>query len=200
MRTGVAHHLGWAVLVTATPEHRVVDRRRIELVDGGLPAAPVHHEGGAHALHRTGPVLDDAALAELVGRVRRSAIDHARRELSQLAADVDRPIVSISLRGWPDDFPTDIATLRVPPHESRADSVMYRAVLAEIARELGWGVDLFDAATVERDASAILGDRAHEVLHGPRAELGPPWTKDHRIALAATVCAEISGAGSGRGT
>jgi hypothetical protein len=30
------------------------------------------------------------------------------------------------------------------------------------------------------------------VLHGPRARLGPPWTKDHRTALAATVVASAS--------
>ena len=33
----------------------------------------------------------------------------------------------------------------------------------------------------------MLGERAHEVLHGPRATLGPPWSKDHRMALAATI-------------
>jgi len=27
------------------------------------------------------------------------------------------------------------------------------------------------------------------VLHRPRATLGPPWTRDHRIALAATIVA-----------
>jgi hypothetical protein len=27
------------------------------------------------------------------------------------------------------------------------------------------------------------------VLYGPRERLGPPWAKDHRIALAATVLA-----------
>ena len=35
----------------------------------------------------------------------------------------------------------------------------------------------------------ILGDRADEVLFGPRATLGPPWAKDHRMALAATIVA-----------
>ena len=28
------------------------------------------------------------------------------------------------------------------------------------------------------------------VVRGPRAVLGPPWTKDHRTALAATVVSE----------
>ena len=38
-------------------------------------------------------------------------------------------------------------------------------------------------------ATARLGDRAKDVLHGPRARLGPPWAADHRMALAATVMA-----------
>jgi len=41
---GIAHHLGWAVAVTASAGHEVVDRRRIELIEPGLPAAPVEHE------------------------------------------------------------------------------------------------------------------------------------------------------------
>jgi hypothetical protein len=50
-------------------------------------------------------------------------------------------------------------------------------------------VHLFDAKAVEAQAARILGERAHEVLHGPRAALGPPWTRDHRIALASTIVA-----------
>ena len=74
MRIGIAHHLGWAVAVTAAADHSVVDRRRIELVGPDLPAAPIHHEGGAHDLHRSDPPLDDDELAELADRVRTSAV------------------------------------------------------------------------------------------------------------------------------
>ncbi len=66
---------------------------------------------------------------------------------------------------------------------------MYRNVLAELAHARGWMVHLYNARDVEGQAVSVLGDRANEVLHGPRAALGPPWTKDHRIALAATVMA-----------
>jgi hypothetical protein len=38
-------------------------------------------------------------------------------------------------------------------------------------------------------AVGMLAERADEVLQGPRATMGPPWTKDHRIALAATIVA-----------
>jgi hypothetical protein len=47
--------------------------------------------------------------------------------------------------------------------------------------------DGVDAKQVETQAVGILADRADEVLQGPRATLGPPWTKDHWIALAATI-------------
>ena len=95
----------------------------------------------------------------------------------------------MSLRAWPLDFPDDIAVVRRAPYEARADSVMYREVLAELARARGWDVHLYDAKDVERQAASVLGARADEVLRGPRATLGPPWGKDHRMALAATILA-----------
>jgi hypothetical protein len=94
-----------------------------------------------------------------------------------------------SLRAWPLDFPDDIMVQRQPPYESRADSVMYCQVLSECAHVRGWEVHLFDARDVEAQGARILGERAADVLHRPRATLGPPWTKDHRIALASTVVA-----------
>jgi hypothetical protein len=188
MRVGIAHHLGWAVAVTASDDHEVVDRRRIELIEPGLPVAPVHHEGGAHPLHSTGEPPDDQALAALVAQVRASAARATSAALDELAAGLGAPVSSLSLRAWPADFPADIAIQRRVPHESRADSVMYRQVLAELAAERGWSVHLY-GGDVEADAVRLLGARADDVLRSPRARLGPPWTKDHRTALAATVLA-----------
>jgi hypothetical protein len=180
VRVGIAHHLGWAVAVTASADHEVVDRRRIELIEPGMATAPIHHEGKP---------LDDAATAALVVRVRASAVRATSASLDELTAAVPEPIVSMSLRAWPLDFPDDIAVQRRAPYEARADSVMYRQVLAEQARGRGWDVRFFDAKDIERQAAIILGDRADEVLYGPRATLGPPWAKDHRMALAATILA-----------
>jgi hypothetical protein len=66
---------------------------------------------------------------------------------------------------------------------------MYRQVLAELARARGWIVHLYDAKNVEARAVTMLAERADEILLGPRATIGPPWTKDHRMALAATIVA-----------
>lgn len=180
MRIGIAHHLGWAVAVTAATDHRVVDRRRIELIEPGLPVAPVEHDGQP---------LDDAGLARLVATVRASAARAAGAALAEIAAAVPAPITGICLRAWPLDFPEDVAVLRRPPYNARADSVMYLQVLDDAARARGWTVHTYDPRQVEWQAAALLGDRAVEVLQGPRAAWGPPWTKDHRTALAATVVA-----------
>jgi hypothetical protein len=187
MRLGIAHHLGWAVAVAASADHKVVDRRRIELIEPGLPAAPIHHEGGPHLLHRTGERFEDDALAELVADVRASVVRAATAALDELATALPEPIVSMSLRAWPADFPEDIAVQRRAPYESHADSIMYRQVLSELADARGWEVHLYDAKNVEDEAIRILGEQADEVLHGARETLGPPWSKDHRMALAATV-------------
>ncbi len=191
MRLGIAHHLGWAVAVTASCDHEVVDRRRIELIEPGLPPAPVHHEGGPHRMHRRADPLDDDALAVLVAEVRASAVHATGTALDELAGVLPEPIVSMSLRAWPADFPTEIAPQRRVPHESRADSVMYRQVLADLGRARGWSIHFYEARDVEAEAVRVLGDRAEQVLHGPRAALGPPWSKDHRIALAATVVSSV---------
>lgn len=46
MRLGIGHHFGWAVAINASTDHPVVDRRRSELIERGVPAAPIHHDGG----------------------------------------------------------------------------------------------------------------------------------------------------------
>jgi hypothetical protein len=140
-------------------------------------------------MHRMGEPLDDDALTALVADVRASVTRATAASLDDLAAALPDPIVSMSLRAWPADFPSDVAVQRRVPFESRADSVMYLQVLAQLARERGWDVHLFEAKDVEAAAARVLGARADEVLHGPRTTLGPPWSKDHRMALAATVLA-----------
>jgi hypothetical protein len=95
----------------------------------------------------------------------------------------------MSLRAWPPDFPADIAVQRRTPYEARADAIMYRQILAELAQARGWDVHLYAARDVEAQAASVLAERADDVLRGPRARLGPPWTRDHRLALAATILA-----------
>ena len=185
LRLGIADHFGWAVAVTASSDHEVVDRRRIELVEPGLTQAPIHYEGKG---------LDPAAAAALVAEVRASSARATAAAFDELAAALPGPVASISLRTWPPDFPTDIETQLRTPYEARADAIMYRQVLAEVAQARGWDVHLYDARHVLGQAAGVLGDRTDDVLHSPRARLGPPWAKDHRVALAAAI---VAGQGPG---
>jgi len=178
MRVGIADHFGWAIAVTASAEHDVVDRRRIELVEPGVASAPIHHEGKG---------FDDAGVAALVAEVRGSIRRAAGASLDELAAALNAPITSIALRTWSPDFPSDIAMQRRVPYEARADAIMYRQELAGLAKPRGWDVHLYSAKDVVAQAISVLADRADDVLEGPRARLGPPWTKDHRVALAAAI-------------
>jgi hypothetical protein len=183
VRLGIADHLGWAIAVTASADHDVVDRRRIELVEPGLSPAPIHYESRR---------LDVAATTALVAQVRASALRATSAALDEIAAALPAPVVSISLRALPLEFPDDIAVQRRPPYEARADAVMYRQVLCELARARDWNVHLYDARDVVDQAVGVLAERADEVLRRPRAAMGPPWAKDHRVALAATVIAAAS--------
>jgi hypothetical protein len=180
MRVGIADHLGWAIAVTTSADYEVVDRRRIALVEPGMSSAPIHYESRR---------LDVAATAALVAKVRASVVRATSAALDEIATALPAPVLAISLRTWPPDFPDDIAVQRRAPYEARADAIMYRQELAELAHARDWEVHLYDAKAVVGQAVSMLGERADEVLQGPRATMGPPWTKDHRIALAATIVA-----------
>jgi hypothetical protein len=166
--------------VTASDDHEVVDRRRIALIEPGVSAAPIHYESRR---------LDVATTAALVAEARASVARAASAALDEIAATLCAPVRSISLRAWPLDFPDDIAVQRRAPYEARADAIMYRQELAELAHARGWEVHFYAAKAVESQAAGMLAERAGEVLERPRLALGPPWTKDHRVALAATVVA-----------
>jgi hypothetical protein len=65
LRVGIADHFGWAVAVTASADHEVIDRRRVELIDPGVTPAPIHYESAR---------LDVTATAALVADVRASVV------------------------------------------------------------------------------------------------------------------------------
>jgi hypothetical protein len=146
-------------------------------------AAPIEHEATA---------LDGDASARMAAQVRASALQATAASLDQLAASLGEPIVLMSLRPWPPGFPDDIAVQRRLPYESRADSVMYCQVLAERAHVCGWAVHLFDPKAVEAQAARILGARAGDVLHRPRATL--TWAPAGDVAPISKAPAAVSAA------
>jgi hypothetical protein len=178
---GVSDHGGWAVLVTAARDGTFLDRRRVELVDEGLPKLPHHHE--AQALP-----LDEAV--ELVERVRASAERHAKLGLDTVAMAVSRRIVGVALRERPRLPPTIAERLKDYRAQNVADWVMYREALAAAAEARGWAVHWYDAKKVFDVTSEVLRVKnldAHFLQ--VRSSVGPPWTKDHKLAMAAAIVA-----------
>jgi hypothetical protein len=177
---GVSDHGGWAVLVTVARDGTLLDRRRVELVDDGLPALPHHHEG------QLLPVDEAVALVE---RVRASAERHAVLALDAVATVV-RPIRGVALRNC-QQLPSTTAE-RIKDYRARnlADWVMYRKALAAAAAARGWPVHWFDAKSVLGAASEALRVESFDAHSlNVRRAVGPPWNNDHRLAMAAAIVA-----------
>jgi hypothetical protein len=183
---GISDHYGWAVFVTATRDGTLLDRRRCELVDAGLIKHPYHHEG------QTLP-LEEAL--QLVEQVRVSAERHAALALDTIAHAVSLPIVGIALRACPPLPPTVAERIRDYRAQCVADSVMYRQELASAAEARGWGVHWYEAKKVVAAAAQHVSDLESH-FRALRKSLGPPWTQDHKVALAAAIVA-ARGEGSG---
>lgn len=176
---GAADHAGWAVLVTVDTGGALIDRRRVTLADADLPKLPHHHEC-------QGLPLKEAV--ELVARVQASAERHARSSLAALAREVPAEIGGIAIRACP-PLPVTVAE-RIASYRAQnvADTVMYRQALAEAAAVRGWRVHWYDVKRVFTDAaSALQLPTIEDLLARTGATLGPPWQKDHRMAMAGAI-------------
>jgi len=183
---GVADHNGWTVFVCVsakdgTPE--VVDRRRVELIEPGLPNQPYEHETFG---------LNTAEAERLVKEVRESAGHCAERALARLQSAWG--IVAIGVRTAPlPRLPDTVAEVHASRHALvRADAMLYWDALSTAARSLGIGVVTYPRGE-ERpraaEAMATTAERLDGFLSGLRASLGPPWQQDHQTATARAIAA-----------
>jgi hypothetical protein len=175
---GVSDHGGWAVLVTVARDGTLLDRRRVELVDEGLPKLPHHHDG-------QGLPLDEAVA--LVERVRVSAEKHAVLALDAVTIAVPR-ILGVALRNCPQLPPSIAERIKDYRAQNVADWVMYRKALASAAEARGWPVHWYDAKKVLSAASQALRVENFDAhFLQMRRAIGPPWDKDHKLAMAAAI-------------
>jgi hypothetical protein len=178
---GISDHGGWAVLVTTEADGTLLDRRRVELVDEGLPKIPHHSEGQALP-------IDQAV--ELVERVRASAERHAKLVLDAVAIALPGRILGIALRQCPELPPTIAERITNYRAHNVADWVMYRKALAGAAEARGWVVHWYDPREVQGMASKALGIENLDAHFAQlRQTFGPPWGQDHKLAMSAAVAA-----------
>ena len=192
MRIGIADHLGWAIAVTASADHEGSGpAAKIRLTEPGISPAPIH----------TSRRLDVAGTATLVAEARASIGRAASAALDELAAALHAPVVSISLRTWPPDFPDDIESTSARPTRPRPTRSC-TAWSSPSSHTPGAGTSLYDAKAVVDQAISVLAERADEVLQGPRTTLEPTLDEGPSDRARRDGCSRVLGgwrrAGSSR--
>jgi hypothetical protein len=186
----VADHAGWAhVVCVAAPGHvpAVVERRRLTLIDAGLPTLPYHHESIG--------MREDEANA-LIVRVRRSIAACTSRALREVVTGLAPTyrVVALAIREPPfPELPDTVAAVRQSYQlQCAADGMMYQLALCRAARDLGLEVDLCRRGEETARAAARLQvhrDDIESFVSGTGRPSGPPWTQEHRRAYAAGIAA-----------
>ena len=181
----VADHTGWAHVVSVSARERrpfVVTRRRIVLIDHGLPTQPFEHD--------TMAMRPDEAQA-LVADVRKSIATNTDRALQRLVDGLSRehPVKALTIRKPP--FPKLPATVAEAHASQRlqyaADGMLYNLAMCAAATGLGLDVQSYRRGDEMDLAAAALGVSAEaiEEFVSVGRPAGPPWTAEHRRAYAA---------------
>ncbi|HLG54724.1 MAG TPA: hypothetical protein VI485_05300 [Vicinamibacterales bacterium] len=136
----VAEHTGWAYLVCVAAQDgvpEVITRRKVVLIERGLPTLPYEHESAA--------MREDEAQA-LVERVRRSIAICTANALQRLVTDLapTYALVSLAIREPPfPRLPKSVAAVRSSYRLlCAADGLMYQLAICRAARDLGLDVQL----------------------------------------------------------
>jgi hypothetical protein len=184
----VAEHTGWAHLVcVAAPGNvpAVIVRRRVALIDQGLPTLPYEHE--------TAAMREDEANA-VIAKVRRSiavrTLEALRRVVSELAPA--HTAIALAIREPPfDDLPTTVAAVRTSYRLlCAADGMLYQLAICRAARQLELDVHLCRRGEEAARAAQQLGVTPAEIeefVSRVGRPAGPPWTQEHRRAYAAGI-------------
>jgi hypothetical protein len=185
---GVADHNGWAILVSVAAlngQPAVVDRRRVPLVEKGVPSQPYHHE--------TLALRDDAA-EQLLRQVKRSIDACTTLALDRLSADL-RPryrVSSLAIRHPPlPRLPATVAEVHGSYYTlCRADGMLYHLAICSAARRRHWKVQFHHRGEELAKAAEALqasSDEVERFLGDFRQTLKPPWTAEHRHSFAAAI-------------
>jgi hypothetical protein len=184
----VADHAGWAHAVCVAAPRRVpavVERRRMTLIDAGLPTMPYHHESLG---------MPEAEADVLIARVRRSIAACTARALQEIVTDLAplHSVVALAIREatFP-ALPDTVAAVRQSYQlQCAADGMMYQLALCRAARDLGLDLHLCRRGEERTRAAARLEVQPEDIdvfVSAAGRPSGPPWTEEHRRAFAAGI-------------
>jgi hypothetical protein len=185
---GVADHGGWAILVSAAVvngQPTVVDRRRVALIEKGVPTQPYHHDTLA---------LSDAESEQLLRKVKRSIATSTALAFDHLSTDLSPRyrVSSITIRQPTlPHLPATVAEAHSSYHvQCRADGMLYHSAICAAARERDWPLALHARGEELAKAAEALQTSTQDVerfLNDLRQTMRAPWTADHRNAFAAAI-------------
>ena len=185
---GVSEHNGWAIFVCVSAQEGrpvVIDRRRVQLLDSGLPRQPYHHEATE---------LELGKAEALITRVEESAAANALSRLTELQQDIesDHELVAISIREDPvRPLPKTVAEiLSHHPSMHAAEGILYRRALRSAGHHLRIHVAAYPRKNDMAHFAKLLTtdeDSLNALLKELGKSLGPPWQKDHKVAASAAM-------------
>ena len=186
----VAEHTGWAHLVCVAAHERVpavIERRRVTLIDPGLPTQPYEHDTMA---------LPADEAEDLIARVQKSVSACTVRALERLVGELApvSPVVALAIREPPfPSIPKSVAAVHASYQlRCSADGMMYQQAICRAASRLGIAVQLCKRGEESARAAEQLGVTPGDVedfVAGSGRPAGPPWTEEHRRAFAAGIAA-----------
>jgi len=184
----VADHAGWAHLVCVAAPGRVpavIARRRVTLIDSGLPRQPYEHESVG--------LKEDQGNA-LIAQVRRSIAVRTSDALTRVVTELARSyaVVALAIRKPPfADLPETVAAVwKSYRLQCAADGMLYQLAICRAARQLGLDVHMCRRGEETSLAAEQLGMTLREVedfVSRSGRPAGPPWTQEHRRAYAAGI-------------
>ena len=186
---GVKMHSGWGILVAVSgsvSSVEIVERRRIVITDPTILRAnqPYHH---AATLELPEAERHLAKCTTVSGRLSLAAISEAIEALAKR----DYQVVGAALllaSGRP--LPSLPQVLESHPLIHAAEGKFFRSAIENGFDQLKVPVTAIRERDLNRLAETVLGDAAGPLANaiaGLRRSLGPPWTKDHKLAVFAAA-------------
>jgi hypothetical protein len=192
---GVKIHSGWGVLVAlsgSVNSVEIAERRRIVITDPKLPRAnqPYHHAATLGLPEAKQHLAKCTAVSEgLCSAAIRQAVEALNKGDYQVVA-----AAVLLASGRP--LPSLPQVLRSHPLIHTAEGEFFRRVIEQSFDHLKIPVTKIRERDLDRLAETALGDTADQLrnaIAGLKRSLGPPWTKDHKLAaFAAAILLALS--------
>jgi hypothetical protein len=165
----------------------VIERRRVALIDQGLPTLPYHHD--------TTTMREDEANA-LIARVRRSIESRTSEAVTRVVTELAPAyaVVALAIREPAfAELPETVAAVRKSYRlQCAADGMLYQLAICRAARQLELDVHVCrrgEETSRAADALGVTRREMEEFVARTGRPAGPPWTQEHQRAYASGIAA-----------